>query len=94
MSYMSENPVERMFSLVEASNAPKKYRTIEINGHSFTFPASALHWPVDVCILMESGQVLAAVRKLLGDQWTNAGVDDWSAADGYRLITMMMDSFR
>ena len=56
--FSEDNELERLFGLVEASNAPKEYRTVEVNGHSFTFPANVLHWPVSVGILMEGNQAL------------------------------------
>lgn len=92
--FSEDNGLERLFGLVEASNAPKEYRTVEVNGYSFTFPTNVLHWPVSVGILMEGNQALVATRLLLGEQWVDAGVDDWSLADGYRLVNMVVHSIQ
>ena len=94
MSYMSDSQMNALFALVEASNTPKTYNTVEVNGHSFTFPALVLHWPVDVYMLMEPGNTLAGIRRLLGEQWMEAGVDSWSAADGLRLLALIMESLQ
>ena len=89
---IEQERMKYLFNLVEASNGEREMTSVEVNGFTFTFPANHLHWPVAFGMLMEQGRSLGAMEVLLGDQWVDAGVDDWPMADGYRLIGMIFEA--